>query len=112
MSLCKQCRAEKNDSKRAALDIMMAALIGNNLKYVLFKVSLEESFHLVVRNHTCHIVVEVHMGGTGDNHDFLVAYGFAFSVAFLACYLLKGCLAKIAAVGFLSVYDGGELCTS
>ena len=34
--------------------------------------SLEETFHLVVGDDACHVVVEVNVRGTGDDEQFLV----------------------------------------
>ena len=52
----------------------------------LFEVSAEESFYLVIRNHTGLIVVQVHMTGTRNDHQFLV----------VAREFLEGILREIA----------------
>ena len=65
-------------------------MIGRN---ILLQVLFEERLHLVVGNHAGDVVVKVHVGGAGDDHEFLVGAG----------QQAEGVLAEIAAVGLLAV---------
>ena len=62
------------------------------IKVFLSQIFLEERFHLIVRNHTCLVIVEVNVGGSGDDEQFLVSFHGTFPLHVLASHLLKGIL--------------------
>ena len=71
--------------------------------FILLQVFLEESFHLVERNNSGDIVIEIHMGGSWDDKQFLVAFFGAFSNHMPSGHALEGIFAEVAAVSLLAV---------
>ena len=71
----------------------------------LFQILLEETFHLVVWNHTGLVVVEVNVRGTRDNHQFLVTLRCGNTLHMLACHLFESILREVAAMCSLSMYE-------
>ena len=69
----------------------------------------EERGDAVVGNHSRDVVVEVHVGGAGDDQQFLVAGLGAFAADGEAGHLFERVLAEVATVGLFAVdqQDGG-----
>ena len=61
----------------------------------LFQVGAEEGFYLVVGDHAGLVVVEIYVGGAGDDEQLLVAYGLALAFYVGAGHALKGVFAEI-----------------
>ena len=70
-----------------------------NVRIILFQICFKETLNFVVGNYAGNIVVEVNMGGSGDDHQFLVA----------ASKEAIGILAEIAAVGLLTVDEQNRI---